>query len=174
MKLILLAGNGLSNKKWIEDIEHALKPLFGETYVQYYKHWETGGKLIDLNEELSRLQDLTKNFSEHTFFAKSAGTLLVLKGVKEGKLKPSRCIFVGTAIGWGRAEHFDVDLWLENYSIPTLFIQKSFDPACSYHELEELLKDKNAKNFSLEETEGNDHSYNDMETLKDVVKNFVL
>jgi len=173
MKLILLAGNSSSNKTWIEKVENILKPFFEETRIQYYKHWSSGAELIDFDDELLALQNLVSDFSEYIIFAKSAGALLALKGVKEGAIKPSKCIFAGTAINWGKANNFDVDAWLNKYSVPTLFIQKTSDPTCSYQELEMILKDRNITNFNIKEITGDDHSYDDMEMLKEEVASFI-
>ena len=98
MNLILLAGNSVSNKKWIEEVAEAMKPNFKKIIVHYYKHWETGDELIDMNGELSRLMNTVSGLDSWSIFAKSAGTLLTLKGVKEGKIQPVKCVFAGTAI----------------------------------------------------------------------------
>lgn len=173
MNLILLAGNSISNKEWIEEVESSLKPLFTTTKIHYYKHWSTGDELIDFDKELELLSEGTKDFNQYVIFAKSVGTLLTLKGVKENKLQPIKCIFVGTAINWGRERNFTVDKWLGNYSIPTLFIEKTNDPACSFKDLVELLKDKSVKNSALKEIPGSDHHYEDIELLKTETKRFI-
>lgn len=173
MNLILLAGNSISNKEWIEEVEASLKPFFTKTEVHYYQHWSTGDELIDFEKELELLSEDAKDFGQYVIFAKSAGTLLTLKGVKEGKLQPVKCIFAGTAINWGREKNFSVDEWLENYSIPTLFIEKTNDPACSFEDLAKLLENKSVKNYSLKEITGSNHHYEDIELLKTETEKFI-
>lgn len=174
MNLILLAGNSVSNKAWIESVDKVLAPLFDKTAILYYKHWEAGSETIDFTVELNELVKITNEIGRYVIFAKSAGALLAIKGMSEKKIKPEKCIFAGTAIGWSRINNFGADEWLEGYSVPTLFIQKTRDPAFSFRELGGLLEDKRVKNYSLKEVDGDDHSYSDMEMLKSEVRKFVF
>lgn len=174
MNLILLAGNSISNKEWVEQVEKKLASLFGRTRILYYKHWETGSDMIDFDIEIGKLSDIAEEFGEYAIFAKSAGALLAIKGINGNKLFPKKCVFTGTAIGWSRVNNFGADEWLEGYTVPTLFIQKTSDPAFSYKELRDLLKQKNVKNYELKEIKGDDHSYSDMEMLKSEVQKFVV
>ena len=173
MKLILLAGNSISNKEWIENVEKTLRPLFTETELHYYQHWTTGDGLIDLDRELDLLSKDINDSEKYVIFAKSAGTLLALKGVRENKLSPHKCIFVGTAINWGREKNFSVDEWLLEYSIPTLFIQKTKDPTSTFEELSSLLNECEVKSFTLKEIPGEDHHYDEIESLKMEIKDFL-
>ena len=173
MDIILLGGNSKTNKEWIHEVGKAFAPLFEKATVLDYEHWDTGGALIDLDAELVRLQGLIRGDSGQIIFAKSAGTLLALRGIKEGKLRPKGCIFTGLAAGWGRVNGFDVDSWLENYSTPTLFIEKTFDPACSFQELKSLIEAARVKNFLLKEMPGDDHDYGDIEFLKAESESFI-
>jgi hypothetical protein len=164
MNLLLLPGNSKQNKVWIDGVESELKSSFDNTMVHYYDHWwsEDPDAIIDMEIELNRLDSTTESFGKYALFAKSAGALLALYGIYEGTLTPEVCVFVGTAINWGRKEGFEVDDWLANYSIPTLFIQKSFDPAISARGLSDLLQDREVQNYSLLEIPGDDHTYSDI------------
>lgn len=173
MKLILLGGNSLKNKEWIYRVSSVLEPLFEEIKVQDYKHWESGEEIINLEGELRVLEETTKNFEEYIVFAKSAGVVLTLKGVHEKKINPKKCVFVGTPILWSRENIFEIDLWLEDYSIPTLFIQQAGDPAYAYKDLAELLKDKRVKNYKIIKLEGTSHDYEDLEVLKKEMSKFI-
>ncbi len=55
MELILLAGNSLHNKAWIETVEREMRPLFSSTLIHEYEHWKTGRGMIDLDLELDLL-----------------------------------------------------------------------------------------------------------------------
>lgn len=174
MNLVLLAGNSLSNKNWIEEVAGAMEPLFEKITIHYYKHWETGDELIDLDGELAALADTVKGLGSWVVFAKSAGTLLTLKGIKEGKISPAKCIFAGIAVDWGREKGFPVDEWLNGYATPTLFIQKSFDPAYSFANLQSLLQEKSVQNFETREILGENHHYEDIHLLQQEVREFIL
>src|SRR4030042_6785686 len=102
MNLILLPGNTPGNKNWIEEVEQSLKPNFSSTNIQFYRHWQTGDDLVDLDHELEELVDKTSKLSDYLIFAKSAGVVLSVKGICEGKIKPGWCVFVGTPILWAK------------------------------------------------------------------------
>ena len=80
-------------------------------------------------------------------------------------IKPTACIFAGTAVGWAQATQENFDSWLQDYSVPTLFIQKTSDPAIAAEDLNELLTDSNAQNYKLLEIPGDNHDYEDINLL---------
>lgn len=171
MILFLLGGKSVSNQKWIEKVDKLVNRDFEKTVIQYYDHWKTGIGDIDVEKELKELEEKTRDVSDWVVFAKSAGALVVLKGIYEKKLSPKKCIFIGLALHFGRVIG-DIDTWLKDYSVPTLFIEKTNDPACSYSELLEILEKSNAKNYSTKEISGDDHEYDDIEMIKDEITTF--
>jgi len=174
MKLILLSGNSYTHKEWIEQVEDSLRDLFDSTYIQYYKHWEDKSPVIHLDHELDVLKTaVDPKDPEYVVFAKSAGTLLALSAVNKGIFKPKRCIFVGLPVVWGRTNGFEVDSWIQDYSINTLFIQKTHDPAMFFSDLELYLQDKKVVNSSLVELPGDDHYYGDLALLKAKIAEFL-
>jgi hypothetical protein len=174
MHLVLLAGNSKLNKEWIEDVESSVKELFDSTYIHYYKHWDDeNAKLLDFDLELSRLQKELEGKEDYVIFAKSAGALLTLRGISEGILNPSKCVFAGVAVNWGLSKGLPVDTWLEAVHVPSLFIQKTDDPAISFEELREFIRAKGVENFTMIEQEGDDHHYGDLELLKKEMRDFL-
>ncbi len=175
MTIFLLAGNSISNKDWIEAVAAKLSPEL-QTEILYYDHWQSGEELINLDLELEKLVAMTNGVEEYAIFAKSAGALLALKGVEEGKLKPIKCIFAGTAVGWGKARGLPVDQWLggeKNSTPPTLFIQKEDDPAIGTADLEQLLTQLGRENYKLKIIPGSDHSYDDLDLLKKEIEDYL-
>lgn len=172
MNLILLGGNSPINKQWLHDLATALKTHFPSPYIHHYRHWETGEALIDLDYEL---EVLTKNLPAEPYIilAKSAGVLLTLKGVAEKLLNPQKCIFLGTPILWAKDNHFVVESWLGNHSLPTLFIQQAHDPAMSFNDLKQYLEQENTKNYQLFELSGDDHIYDNFDQLRDPIITFI-
>lgn len=172
MNLILLGGNSPTNKQWLHDLATVLKTHLPSSYIHHYRHWETGEELIDLDYEL---EVLTKNLPAvpYIVLAKSAGVLLTLKGVAEKLLSPQKCIFLGTPILWAKGNHFAVDSWLNNYSLPTLFIQQAHDPAMSFNDLKQYLEQGNIKYYQFFEVPGDDHVYGNFDQLKDPIITFI-
>lgn len=163
----------MGNKSWVFEVEAKLGDLFERTYIHVYKHWTDNKPLINLDFELSKLGEVLKEFEDYTIFAKSAGTLLTLRGVHEGVLAPDKCIFVGLPVPWGVQNKFDCNTWLQNYSISTLFIQKSLDPASSFEDVKALLLDKEVANCDLRELPGDTHDYEDLNLLRELVEQFM-
>lgn len=173
MDLILAPGNSSRNKEWIEEVSEGLKDLFGKRIVQYYKHWETGGKLLDFNLEYRRLVESASSLTEYCIFAKSAGVLNTLRGIYNADLKPKGCILVGSAIYMGKKLGFGVEKWLSSVEIPVLFIQKEQDPAYSFENLEKMVLKSGIKNFTLAKIPGDDHHYGDVSLLREEILGFV-
>src|SRR3989338_3310952 len=166
MNLYLLPGNSAKNKKWIEDVSLSLRDVFVNSEILYYEHWKTGEEIIDIDVEIDRFYRMVDRKKDYAVFTKSIGVGVVLKAVSEGKIHPSKCIFVGTPVNWCRANNFKIEEWIEGYSIPSLFIQQTKDPVFSFKELKELLKNKNVKNYLLKEIEGDDHNYDNIDEMK--------
>jgi len=166
MDLILLSGNSKMTKEWIESVEEKLKGFFANTHIQYYDHWENGKEIIDLEKELSKLHKYTKSKKEYLIFAKSAGVALTLKGVAEKKIFPKKCLFLGIPVNWCKQVNFPIEKWMENFNIPSIFIQKSQDPAISADELKNLIEKNNVKSYDLVNIPGNDHHYEDLNQIK--------
>jgi hypothetical protein len=161
MKLFILPGNNPQNKEWAEKLKESLAEKVNEIYVQYYNHWQTGGEIINLDKELEKLIKEI-NTQEYLLLGKSAGVLVILKGIFENKLKPKACIFLGTPIFWARANNFSIDEYLKNFQTPTLFVQQSEDPAITANNLQELLLNLKVKNYKFITIPGSDHSYDDI------------
>ncbi len=173
MDLILFSGNSFAHKKWIRDVEEVLKPLFNKTYIQYYRHWETGEPVILLDHELLEVSKVIDQYENYLVFGKSAGALLGLKGIFKGILKPKKCVFVGLPVEWGKYCGFEVDKWVKKYTISTLFIQKSLDPVFFYQDMCTYLKVQEVENHKTIELEGNDHYYGDLSLFKSLITEFI-
>lgn len=174
MDLILFSGNSLIHKEWIEEVEKTLKPLFDKTYIQYYKHWDDEAEVIYLDKELNEAKKVISDYQNYVIFGKSAGTLLALKGISEGVFKPQSCVFVGLPVSWGRSYGFNVDDWIYKLDVPTLFIQKSKDPVMSYDDLVTYLDEREVNKYHTVELEGDDHYYDDLDLLKELIEGFCL
>ncbi|MBI4973613.1 hypothetical protein HZC27_03325 [Candidatus Roizmanbacteria bacterium] len=173
MNLILLPGN--TDQVWIKEVEKNIFSFFDNLYLIEYAHHAKGKYLIDLNYELNALSKLiqTEKIDDYVIFAKSAGTLLTIKGIHEGVLNPQKCIFLGVPINWAYHYKFNIDAWIQNYSIPTLFIQQTNDLYYSFKELKSYLNGFSVKNSQIFEVAGSDHHYSNIEEMKKLVKNYL-
>lgn len=176
MNLILLSGNSLKNKAWIEEVEASLKPHFDQTHIQYYKHWESedADAFIDLDYEISVLENFAENFGEYMIFAKSAGSWVTLKALHEKKINPTKLIFTGFAYNYAKNNDFPIDTWMKDLDIPSLYIQKELDPAVPFEKLTQVIKENNVQHAHLIEIEGDTHHYENIEQLRTEVEKFVL
>jgi predicted esterase len=172
MKLFILPGNSPQNKEWVEKLKEGLAEKVNEVYIQYYDHWQTGEEIINLGRELEKLIKEI-NLQQYLLLGKSAGVLVILKGIFENKLKPKACIFLGTPIFWARALNFSIDEYLKNFQTPTIFIHQSEDPAISANDLQELLLILKVKNYKFITIPGNDHSYNDFTLISHYIFQFI-
>ena len=172
MRLLLLGGISSHNKEWIEEIEESLRDLFDSTHIQYYDHWQSGGN-IDVEKEVDNLiKDLDPK-EDYVVFAKSAGVIVTLKAMQERPFIPKACIFVGSAIRFGRASGYPVDDWLKENKVRKLFIQQTGDNAIPFQELKLMLQGFNAQNYKMIEIPGNDHHYDDIKHLEGFIKEFL-
>lgn len=175
MDLILLPGNNKSNGPWIEEVAANLSDIFEKINIQYYEHWQHENGSIDIELETNRFVDKLKEIdtTDYMIFAKSAGCILTLKAIYEEKALPMACFFTGFAYSFAKKNNWDIDAWLDGYDVPTLFIEKEFDPAISYEDLKKLLEERNATNYSLQKIPGNDHHYGDVLMLHEYIQNFL-
>lgn len=148
-KVILLPGNGAHNRQWIED---AQSRIGGE--ILYYRHWEAAEPTIDFTIETQRFKELADGQSIEVF-AKSVGTLLAMKAVREVGVRIEKAVFVGTAVNWGMERGILVREWLKEWDIPTLFVHKENDVVISANELSTILDGRH----EVLVLQGADHDY---------------
>ncbi len=163
----------IKNKHWIEAVADNFRPHFSNVQSLHYSHWDSGHNAFNFELEASKLIKKMENSKKFVVFAKSAGAILALQAIHDKKLTPQACIFVGSAVGWARETQKDVDLWLRGYSLPTLFIQKTSDPAISFEDLKKTLILSKAKNYKLLQLPGDNHDYEDIELLVNSSLEFV-
>lgn len=172
MITILLAGNSSRNETWLTNMKTALQDSLGEVYIHKYSHWKTENSKIDFDLELKKLKVILTDQQDYFIVAKSAGAILTIKGVMEGVLTPKMCVFFGTAILWAKENNFNINNWISEYSVPTLFIQKTNDPAISSDNLKDLLINSKVKNYNLMSVNGDTHDYDEYEENSTIVSNF--
>ncbi len=177
MKLVILPGN---SKKANEQWEQRSAATFAENvpendiYQHRYEHWDSGAKIINFDVELERLTEALKHEEWYVIFGKSAGAMLAIYGVSQGKLTPEKCVFVGVPTKWAKEQQFPLEQWLEKFDASTTIIQQSEDPYATPAELQELLFKLKKENITLSEIPGNDHAYEDFAAFKENALAFLL
>lgn len=174
MNLLLLPGNSLNNKGWAFEARDALASLFDRCVVHEYAHWTSGAKLADVDLEIEALKQVAKDLGNYAVFAKSIGTVIAAKGIHEGVLNPSKCIFTGAPLPLIKSQTYEYTKWLAIFGKPILFVQNSHDPVAEYEVLKAYLQSSELTGYELVELPGDTHNYDDFATLKNLVKNFIF
>lgn len=172
MKLILLSGQSISNKEWIESVSNKLQSKYPNTHIQQYSHWNTKEKYADIEKETKELINNIKNTKEeYCIFAKSIGTIIALNTLKEIKHKPKFCIFLGIPLNLSKELGYDIKKLSFNTSFPIKIFQKENDSFGKYEDLK-YLERENVKIFKYENTkeENNNHNYSNLEYILEIFK----
>jgi hypothetical protein len=178
MNIVLLGGNAVINKEWVEEIAKNVVDLFEKAIVQDFYHWQSGEEDIDPDREVKQLESITKDWKEYIVLAKSAGTLVTLKALYEKRISPRSLIFFGFPYAWSKEKGWDTDKYLEDLKIPVFFIQKSEDWAMRYDDLEPLVKEKVKSKYRLlkyhRDGEPDDiHHYADIKYIRSLLKEWI-
>jgi hypothetical protein len=173
MHIIYLGGGSVHNKTWIEKVKSEFDK-FSDGQILYYSHWETGDKNLNFEIETKKLAALVKDKAEYFVFAKSIGSILVLKSIYEKTFNPKKIVFCGHPYNLAKELGFPINDYLKLLSIPTMFIQNEFDPLFSYANLEKVLKENNPADYQLIKNIGNNtHDYEDYKSLTLITKEFL-
>lgn len=170
-KLLLLSGNDVSNELWIDRIAEKFSGAY-EVHVHRYTHWRTGEQYINLESELKILQEEIRGWEDYFIFAKSAGTILTMKGVHEKTLAPQKAVFVGCPFPWGRERGFQVDQYLSDFSTSTRFIQQENDFLLSAAALKSELETSAIDKPDIITIPGDSHEYEDIDLVIKHAQNF--
>ncbi len=173
MKLYITPGNYISNKEWALKVKYYLRELFDFIYILEYAHWGTNKELMDLEHEADQLKTRIGRKKDYGIFAKSLGVVLVLKAIKEKRIKPRFVVFLGTPVSWCNRNNIGIESYLRGLSCPSLIIQNSKDPAIGSQDLKGYLKRCGVKNYCLVEYENNTHDYDNLDEIKGKIKEFI-
>lgn len=173
MNLLIIPGNSLPNKDEAYKMKDLLTSFFDEIEIIDYAHWETGEQILNFELELDSVKKISQEKNFDIVLGKSVGVTLAAKAIKLGYLNPKKCIFIGSSLPWAQNQGFDPDSWLENFSVPTLFVQQTNDRTMSHTDLERYIANHNISNSKLIEVPGEDHMYAADEELKKNIEIFL-
>jgi len=174
MEYIFLPGNSAKNRVWIDSLANQFNKDSKE--IIHYSHWESGEEDINFELELNKLRKL--NIKDDCIaVCKSAGSYLSYIANKENVLNIKKYIFIGFPYSWLEMKGIDPIEMLKEIDKEVLIIQKSKDPAIPFEKLK-IIIEKNVINAKMIEytREGeplNNHSYEDIEYLKEIIYSFV-
>lgn len=167
--LIILPGNGPTNKEWAEKARDFFVNQFKSVTIQYYDHWSNNAELIDIDIELKKLTNTINTLNEDiVILAKSIGTALAMYALYSKKVyasQISKCVFVGLPPEWARTNGFDIDSWSAAFTVPTTLIQNDNDPVATAEDIRKEQVGGKFRNMTLIEVKGDDHMYGDFDKI---------
>lgn len=164
MNILIFSGNSLRNRDYGLEVEAKIKDLFESTYLQAYRHWETGQEWIDLPHELETLNSQAPT-GDYGVFAKSIGTVLAVRAIKQGIIAPKFLLLCGLPLGYIVKDYPEFGSELASTGVPTVIIQNNQDPVGSVQDTQAYLADFG--DFNLIITQGETHDYEDYSLLRE-------
>lgn len=166
--LFLLGWNSIHNQSWIKKVEQQLKSFFDETTVHKYQHWLSWEGDMDIEKEMNLVYSKIKDQKDLVIFAKSLWTIISMKIMIDKWFIPKKCIFVWLPLWYIKNMWFPLKSYLSKITCPILFIQNKEDPAGGYLEVVREVG-QISNNFSFVELPGNDHNYDEIEKLLNMI-----
>lgn len=168
MKLLFFSGNSLRNRDFAHEAEAKLKDMFEATYIQEYKHWETGKEWIDLPHELEVLKGSNQT-GEYGVVAKSIGTVLTVQAITQSIIKPKFLLLLGLPLGYITKDYPEFGQALVDINLPTVIIQNDNDPVGTAQDAQAYLPETLKQ--CLITTIGQTHDYEDYPLLREQLAN---
>ncbi|MFC1800961.1 hypothetical protein ACFLZB_00655 [Nanoarchaeota archaeon] len=158
--LIILPGNSTNNHFWSQELRSSLEKHFNTVDTLIYQHWEmVGDAEIDFDNESKVLETKATQQDSFVILAKSAGVILSLQAIQQGKINPQKCVYLGVPAKWADERGIDLNNLLGQYSVPTLFVQNTQDPMLSSKDLISFMGRNRIRNFELAPLPGDTHDY---------------
>lgn len=170
--LIVLGGNSLENKHWIQEISKYLK-LDYPTVEFYYDHWKENSQDINFEKELKKLSQFIKknDITNYSIVAKSAGFVLSLQGVASHTLIPRTIVGFGLPIDYGIYRKIDLRFLIKTASERTsmICIQADDDPQGSLDLTEGLISNM----IPIWGIKDHTHNYDQFKQMASITKAFI-
>ncbi len=162
MKIFGLPGVKSETKEWLQALLSALQETPFDFEIAQYRHWSED-HVPDINHEASCLAESSVDF----VIAKSFGTNISTLAFDSYNFKPQKAIFIGSPLRRHRTSNYELLSKFVN-SVPTLFIQQSFDFNGSYAELNDVVQ--TYPYGTIVEVPGKDHLYSDIGELRTILQ----
>lgn len=166
--LVLLWGNNIHNKSWIQEVNKELLPFYDTTHIHFYRHRETWNNM-NIEYECEQLCEYIKTIKwSIILFCKSFWCILALKAMVEKEVFIKQCIFIGFPLGYCEKTGFPLKRYLKELTSPVLRIQKTDDPAGWYSTITKRLVSISPA-FTGKEIPWADHIYQEIKVLKQII-----
>lgn len=171
MKIILLSGQSLQNKSWIEDVQKKFKEKYQDVEIMYYDHWNRGEGTADVEIETKKFLQLTNGLDdEYMLFAKSIGTVIFLNSLPKLQNHPKKVIMVGVPYEVATQKGYKFETLKDFVKCDVSLYQKSQDPMGSYDVVKTIEGGKvNVYYYECINEEDNTHHYSNMDTLMKLI-----
>lgn len=167
--LVLLWGNNIHNKSWIQEVNQELLPFYDTTHIQNYRHWNVWEWNMDLEYECTQLCEYIKNIKWSVIlFCKSLWCILALKAMVEQEIFIKQCIFVWFPLGFVQHHSFPIEKYLKELTCPVVWIQHTNDPAWWYTTIAKNLWSLSPA-FICKDISGDTHDYPEIKVLKQII-----
>lgn len=170
-KILLLTGASLKSKQWSENLLRSLQKVGYSVTLFSYCHWDTQDEEIDIQHESERLRNVLINTKNLTVIAKSAGSLVFTKALKDSPIKISRAVFIGFPLEYAIEKRIDFSETISSYTVKTLCIQEDQDPMGSFETVNQLFSTN--KNIIMRHIDGNDHQYTNIDKVIVAINTFL-
>jgi len=166
LKILGLPGINPVTEHWMKNLFNSLDLGQTTSIVQNYQCWKLPGSRLDLEVEIEKAGKERADI----IIAKSIGTVIALNGYKRNLFTAKMCVFIGTPIKGLTTSEQNMLQEQTTEEKPILFIQQTNDRAGSITELRKIIIDKTP--VKVVEIPGNDHMYNDIHQLKDIIESW--
>ena len=167
--MLILGGYSKYNITLVKNMMEAYSKDYTVTSVEY-DHWYND-KEMDVESQLSKIKEVVGDKEIDIVVAKSIGTFLSTKAIKRGTLNPKVIVFLGYPLKFLQEHNLtyidDLLSIKDDYKI--LFIQQEKDPMCYADKLKKILDGR----IPVITVPGDDHSYGDVEGIKQHVDDFI-
>lgn len=170
--LIILGGNSLKNKHWVQKMSKNLR-LDYPSVEFYYSHWEENLQDINFEKELKRLAKSIKenNITNYSIVAKSAGFVLSLKGVTNNTLSPRTIVGYGLPVDYSNYRKIDLNYLIKASSEKTnvICVQADEDPQGGLGLVKKIILDT----IPIWNIKDNSHNYDNFKQMVNIAKAFI-
>ncbi len=168
MNALFLGGNSPRHQTWIHEMANELSAPFETSIVHNYKHWATGDPGADIDYEKLEISAKMADLEPYIVFAKSIGSMIALKAIFEGHLKPKACVFLGLPLNAITDMNLPAVEWLSGVKVPIYFLHNDNDPYGSAEQLRATVPE-NIDQANIIVIPGDTHDYNDVAVMADLL-----
>lgn len=167
--LVLLWGNHLHNKKWIQELNKELLPFYDTTYIHNYRHWDEKKENMEREYEYQQVSEYLKTISwSIILLCKSLWCMLWLRIMAEQNVYIKQAIFIWFPLAWTHMHTFSIEKYLKEITSPILWVQQTNDPAWWYTTIVDTVGSI-SPGFTCKEVPGNDHKYQEIKAIKQII-----